>query len=181
MARDSELPKGEYLSEIKRSNGTVLVYRRTHPVTGKVQKIVIGNAADFARGSDRLQRAISHIRSRVEKSPAKLAPTTMQQLIEHYKRYGFRRIRLRHPRQLREAFCCPSLRLVPRYKRGKAPRNLLNSVESISPRRLARPRTSPFHTRCSTYLQRLRRGGWHWKSLKGRDRISRSVPQPVPR
>ena len=28
---------------------------------------------------------------------------------------------------------------------GKAPRNLLNSIESTSPRRLARPRTSPFH------------------------------------
>ncbi|HWY71560.1 MAG TPA: hypothetical protein VNX88_23035 [Terriglobales bacterium] len=58
----------------KRSNRTVLVYRRTNPVTGKTQKIVIGNAVDFPRGSDRLQRAIGQIRSRVEKSPAKLAP-----------------------------------------------------------------------------------------------------------
>jgi hypothetical protein len=39
----------------------------------------------------------------------------------------------------------PSLRLVPRNKAGKAPRNLLNSMQSTSPRRLARPRTSPFH------------------------------------
>jgi len=39
----------------------------------------------------------------------------------------------------------PSLRLVSRYKASKAPRNLLNSIKSISPRRLARPRTLPFH------------------------------------
>jgi hypothetical protein len=39
----------------------------------------------------------------------------------------------------------PRLRFVPRYKAGKAPRNLLNSMQSTSPRRLARPRTSPFH------------------------------------
>src|SRR5258705_7242514 len=55
------------------------------------------------------------------------------------------RIRLQLQKQLREAFCCHRLRLVPRYKAGKAPRNLLNSVLSTSPRRLARPRTSPFH------------------------------------
>jgi hypothetical protein len=88
MARHSELPKGEYLSEVKRSNGTVLVYRRRNPVTDKAQKIVIGNAADFARGSDKLQQAINQIRSRIEKSLGKLAPTTMQQLIDHYKQYG---------------------------------------------------------------------------------------------
>jgi hypothetical protein len=39
----------------------------------------------------------------------------------------------------------PRLRFVPRYKAGKAPENLLNSMQSTSPRRLARPRTSPFH------------------------------------
>ena len=55
------------------------------------------------------------------------------------------RIRLGHPEQLRQASCCPCLRFVPQYKAGKAPRNLLNSIESTSPRRLARPRTSPFH------------------------------------
>src|SRR6267378_444288 len=55
------------------------------------------------------------------------------------------RIRLQLQKQLREAFCCHRLRLVPRYKAGKAPRNLLNSMQSTSPRRLARPRTSPFH------------------------------------
>jgi hypothetical protein len=88
MARHSDLPKGEYLSEVKRSNRTVLVYRRRNPVTGKPQKIVIGNAADFPRGSDKLQRAINHIRSGVEKSRTKLAPTTMQQLIDHYKQHG---------------------------------------------------------------------------------------------
>jgi integrase len=43
------------------------------------------------------------------------------------------------------SLCCRSFRLVPRYKAGTAPRNLLNSMESTSPRRLARPRTSPFH------------------------------------
>ena len=88
MARHSELPKGEYLSEVKRSNRKVLVYRRRNPVTGKSQKLVIGNAADFPRGSDKLQRAIDQIRSRIEKSPTKLAPTTMQQLIDHYKQHG---------------------------------------------------------------------------------------------
>jgi integrase len=67
MARHSELPKGEYLSEVKRSNRKVLVYRRRNPVTGKSQKLVIGNAADFPRGSDKLQRAIDQIRSRIEK------------------------------------------------------------------------------------------------------------------
>src|SRR5580704_13633298 len=55
------------------------------------------------------------------------------------------RIRLQLPKQLPEAFCFHRLRLVPRYKAGKAARNLLNSMQSISPRRLARPRTSPFH------------------------------------
>src|SRR5580704_6324405 len=55
------------------------------------------------------------------------------------------RIRLQLPKQLQEAFCFHRLRLVPRYKVGKSPRNLLNSMQSISPRRLARPRTSPFH------------------------------------
>ena len=88
MARHSELPRGEYLSEVKRSKRTVLVYRRINPVTGKAQKIAIGNAADFPRGSDKLQRAINQIRSRIEKSPAKLAPMTVQQLIDHYKQYG---------------------------------------------------------------------------------------------
>jgi hypothetical protein len=88
MARHSELPKGEYLSEIKRSKRTVLVYRRRNSVTGKAQKIVIGNAADFPRGSVKLQRAINQIRSRIERSPAKLAPMTMQQLIDHYKQHG---------------------------------------------------------------------------------------------
>jgi len=88
MARHSELPKGEYLSQVKRSNRTVLVYRRTNPVAGKAQKIVIGNAADFPRGSDKLQRAINQIRSRIEERSAKLAPMAMQQLIDHYKQYG---------------------------------------------------------------------------------------------
>jgi hypothetical protein len=55
------------------------------------------------------------------------------------------RIRLQRQKPLREAFCCRSFRLVPRYKAGKVRRNLLNSMESTSPRRLARPRTSPFH------------------------------------
>lgn len=88
MARHSELPKGEYLSEVKRSNRMVLVYRRRNPVTARAPKIVIGNATDFPRGSDKLQRVINQIRSRVEKSPTKLAPTTMQQLIDHYKQHG---------------------------------------------------------------------------------------------
>ena len=55
------------------------------------------------------------------------------------------RIRLQRQKRLRGALCCPNLRFVLRYKSGKATRNLLNSMESISPRRLARPRTSPFH------------------------------------
>ena len=67
---------------------TVLVYRRINPVTGKTQKVVIGNAADFPRGSHKLQWPINQIRSRIEKSPPKLAPMTMQQLIDHYKQYG---------------------------------------------------------------------------------------------
>ena len=89
MARHSDLPKGEYLSVLKKANNrTVLVYRRRNPVTGKAQKILIGNVSDFPRGSGKLQRAINQIRSRIEKSPARLAPTTMQQLIDHYKQHG---------------------------------------------------------------------------------------------
>jgi hypothetical protein len=89
MARHSDLPKGEYLSVLKKANNrTVLVYRRTNAVTGKPQQILVGNVGDFPRGSGKLQRAINQIRSRIEKSPARLAPTTMQQLIDHYKQHG---------------------------------------------------------------------------------------------